>query len=179
MRRIAKIVNFGIIYGISAHGLKAQAKLPSRHDAQKLIDSYLQRFKVVKEWRENIIKEAEKKGFVRTIFGRLRYIPELKSEDKNIRAEGERRAINTPIQGSAADIMKIAMISVWNRLKKEVPEAKIIMQVHDELIVECPEEKSDKVKEILEEEMRLEEKLKFSVPLKVSVKIGKKWSELD
>jgi len=179
MRRIAKIVNFGIIYGISAHGLKTQAKLPSRHDAQKLIDSYLQRFKVVKEWRENIIKETEKKGFVRTIFGRLRYIPELKSEDKNIRAEGERRAINTPIQGSAADIMKIAMISVWNRLKKEVPEAKIIMQVHDELIVECPEEKSDKVKEILEEEMRLEEKLKFSVPLKVSVKIGKKWSELD
>lgn len=179
MRRIAKIVNFGIIYGISAHGLKVQAKIPSRTEAQKLIDSYFEKFPGVKAWREEIIKEAEKKGFVRTLSGRLRYIPELKSDDKNIRMEGERKAINTPIQGTAADIMKLAMIKVWERLKKEKTKSKIIMQIHDELIVECPEEEAEKVKRILEEEMRFEQEIGFSVPLKVNVKVGKRWSELD
>jgi len=179
MRRIAKVVNFGIIYGISAHGLKYQAKLQSRSDAQKLIDSYFEKYPKVAEWREKIIKYAEKNGFVRTITGRLRYIPEIKADDKNTRAEGERRAVNTPVQGSAADIMKVAMIRVWKKLKERVPDAKIIMQVHDEIIVECREEKADEVQEILESEMKIEDVFGLTVPLKVKISKGKTWAELD
>ena len=179
MRRIAKVVNFGIIYGISAHGLKYQARLPSRHDAQKLIDSYFEKYPAVREWREKVISQAEKDGFVRTITGRIRYIPELRSDDRNIRAEGERRAVNTPVQGSASDIMKVAMVRVWRRLKNEIPNAKIIMQVHDELIVECPENSADEVAKILEEEMKIGELFSLSVPLKIKTKIGRTWAELD
>lgn len=178
-RRIAKTVNFGIIYGISAHGLKTQAKLPSREYAQKIIDSYFEKFPRVKEWRQKIISEAEKNGFVKTISGRIRYVPELASEDRNIRAEGERKAINTPIQGSAADIMKVAMINIWNRLEKEEPNSKIIMQIHDQIIVECPENRAEKVLKILEEEMKVEKFFGFSVSLKVKLSVGKNWAELD
>ncbi len=178
-RRIAKIVNFGIIYGISPHGLKIQAKLKSRHDAQKLIDSYFEKYQKVKEWRDKIIFEAERQGFVKTISGRLRYIPELKASDKNIRSEGERRAVNTPVQGSAADIMKIAMIKVHSSLKKEIPQAKIIMQIHDEIIIECPEGSEETVSKILLENMKIEEEIGFSVPLKINIKVGRNWAELD
>lgn len=178
-RRIAKTVNFGIIYGISAHGLKIQAKLPSREYAQNIIDSYFEKFSSVKSWRQSIILEAERNGFVRTLSGRIRYVPELRSEDKNIRAEGERKAINTPIQGTAADIMKVAMINIWNRLKKEEPNANIIMQIHDQIIVECPEDRAENVSKILEEEMRVEKFFGFSVPLKVKISVGKNWAELD
>ncbi len=178
-RRIAKTVNFGIIYGISAHGLKTQAGLSSRHDAQKLIDSYFQKYKSVKVWRENIVRQAEVEGFVRTISGRIRYIPELKSDDTTTRSEGERRAVNTPVQGSAADIMKTAMIRIWKRLKKELKGAKIIIQVHDEIITETPEKEVNKVAKIIEEEMKkVGEDFSLSVPLEVKVSIGKKWSEL-
>ncbi|MCS7213215.1 MAG: DNA polymerase I [Candidatus Calescibacterium sp.] len=178
-RRLAKTVNFGIIYGISAHGLKTQAKLDSRETAQKIIDLYFERFQAVREWRNKTIAEAERNGFVRTISGRIRYVPELRSEDKNIRGEGERKAVNTPIQGTSADIMKVAMINIWNRLKREEPKAKIVMQIHDQIIVECPEDKADSVSKILQEEMRVESFFGFSVPLKVKVSIGRNWAEFE
>ncbi len=174
MRSRAKAVNFGIVYGIGAFSLAKDIGV-TRAEADRYIKNYLETYKGVSDYMENAIKEAEENGYVTTLFGRRRYLPEISSSNRNIKAFGERVARNAPIQGTAADIIKIAMIRVFETLKKEVPSAKLILQVHDELIVEAKAEDAKKVCEILEREMRSAAKLK--VELKSEAHSGKNWLE--
>lgn len=174
MRSRAKAVNFGIVYGIGAFSLAKDIGV-TRAEADRYIKNYLETYKGVSDYMENAIKEAEENGYVTTLFGRRRYLPELSSSNRNIKAFGERVARNAPIQGTAADIIKIAMIRVFDTLKKEVPSAKLILQVHDELIVEAKAEDAKKVCEILEREMRSAANLK--VELKSEAHSGKNWLE--
>ena len=174
MRSRAKAVNFGIVYGIGAYSLSKDINV-SVSEARRYIDNYLKTFSGIDRYMKEIVKKAKEDGFVTTLFGRRRYIPELKSSNAVQRAFGERVARNAPIQGTAADIIKIAMINVYNTLKKEVPEAKLIMQVHDELIVECPDDKKDEVAKILKSEM--ENAVSLKVKLTADVQTGKTWYE--
>lgn len=175
LRRKAKAVNFGIVYGIGAFSL-AKDTGSSVAEAKRYIDDYLAYFSGVRQYMETNTKSAEKDGYAVTMFGRRRFIPEILSANKTVKALGKRIAMNTPIQGTAADIIKIAMIRVYNRLKRELPEAKLILQVHDELIVEAPEAVSQKALEILREEMQ--NAVQLSVPLPVDAKIGKTWFDV-
>ena len=152
MRSAAKAVNFGIIYGIGAFSLSKDINV-SVYEAKKYINDYLHKFPNVEKFMNETVEKAKKDGYVTTMFGRKRYVPELSASNKNMQAAGKRIAMNTPIQGSAADIIKIAMVRVYGRLKKEIPEARLILQVHDELIVECSENDADRAAEILSEEM--------------------------
>ena len=174
MRRRAKTVNFGIVYGISPYGLSQQLGIHPEK-AKFYIDTYFMRHSGVKNYIDTKISEASETGYVSTIFQRKRAIPELKSTNKNIRQLGERLAMNTPIQGSAADIIKIAMINIWRRLKKEGLRTKMLLQVHDELLLEVPIEEKDKVKILVKEEM--EQAVELLVPIKVDIGVGKNWSE--
>ena len=171
-RRSAKAVNFGIVYGIGAFSLSKDIGV-SRREAEDYIHDYLRNYKGVADYMERVVEEAKKNGYVETLFGRRRYLPELASSNFNMRAFGERVARNMPIQGTAADIIKIAMVHVRNRLKAEKLDAKLILQVHDELIVECPEAESDTVKKILEEEMA--NAVQLSVPMLAEAGSGKSW----
>lgn len=172
MRSRAKAVNFGIVYGIGAFSLSKDIGV-SRREAEDYIHDYLRNYKGVADYMERVVEEAKKNGYVETLFGRRRYLPELASSNFNMRAFGERVARNMPIQGTAADIIKIAMVHVRNRLKAEKLAAKLILQVHDELIVECPEAESDTVKKILEEEMA--NAVQLSVPMLAEAGSGKSW----
>lgn len=174
LRRKAKAVNFGIVYGIGAFSL-AKDIGTTVGDAKRYIDDYLAHFSGVKHYMETNTQSAEKDGYAVTMFGRRRFIPEILSTNKVVKALGKRIAMNTPIQGTAADIIKIAMIRVYRRLKKELPNAKLILQVHDELIVESPEENAEQALNILKEEMQ--SAVKLSVPLLVDAKSGKSWFE--
>ena len=147
----------------------------SRTMAKSFIDSYFATYSGVQDFINSTIEQAEKKGFVETINGRRRYIKAINSANKSEKAAAERIAINTPIQGSAADIVKKAMIKVHAELSKKFPEAKLLLQVHDELIVECPENQAEEVAKIMKTSM--ESVTQLSVPLKVSVEIGKRWGE--
>ncbi len=171
-RRRAKAVNFGIVYGIGAHSLSQDIGV-SFKEADRYIKGYLANYSGVARFMEKCKEDAKKKGYAETVFGRRRYLPELSASNAMLRSFGERVAMNMPIQGTAADIIKVAMIRVYERLKKEVPEAHLIMQVHDELIIEAPEEKSDEVCNLLKEEM--ENAVKMSVPFIVDVHAGKTW----
>ena len=173
-RTAAKAVNFGIVYGISDFGLAEQLGISRKH-AKSYIEQYLEKYSGIKKFMDTIVEEAKEKGYVETLFHRRRYIPELNSNNYMVRQFGSRAAMNTPIQGTAADIMKIAMINVYNRLEKEKLEAKLVLQVHDELIIECKREIADTVKELLQEEMQNAMKLK--VPLKVEVSEAENWYE--
>lgn len=173
MRRTAKVINFGIIYGMSGYGLSRELGI-SQREAQDYIDAYLLRYRGVKEYMDRSIEEARKNGFVRTLFGRIRYIPELKNPDKSIRQLGERAAMNTPIQGTAADIIKVAMINIYRRIRENNFSAKIIMQIHDELVLEVKEDEVDSVEAMVRKEM--EGVIKLLVPLKVSMGRGKNWA---
>lgn len=172
MRSSAKAVNFGIVYGIGAFSL-AQDIGTTRKEADQYINDYLRHYNKVAEYMEKTKADAKELGYIRTILNRRRYIPELKSGMQMQRAFGERVAMNAPIQGSAADIIKIAMVNVYNRLKDEGLRAKLILQVHDELIVEAPEEERDVAAKILTEEM--EKAYKLSVPLVADMNFGKSW----
>ena len=174
MRSRAKAVNFGIVYGIGAHSLSKDIGVPFR-EAKGYIDSYLATYKGVANYMERVIADAKENGYVTTFFGRRRYLPELSSSNGMIKSFGERVARNAPIQGTAADIIKLAMINVNNRLKKELPTAKLILQVHDELIVECPEGCKEEASRILEEEMQ--NAVKMKVDLLVDAHCGKDWLE--
>jgi DNA polymerase-1 len=174
MRRNAKAINFGIIYGLSAYGLSAQIGVHPK-EAQKYIDAYFKRHSGVKAYIERTLDEVREKGYAVTIFGRKRPIPELNSDNKVTRSLGERLAVNTPIQGSAADLIKVAMINLYRRLKVEAPNAKMILQVHDELVVEAPAGDADKIKAIVKEEM--ENAVRLDVPVKVDVGSGPDWGE--
>lgn len=172
MRSAAKAVNFGIIYGIGAFSLSKDINV-SVYEAKKYINDYLHKFPNVEKFMNETVEKAKKDGYVTTMFGRKRYVPELSASNKNMQAAGKRIAMNTPIQGSAADIIKIAMVRVYGRLKKEIPEARLILQVHDELIVECSENDADRAAEILSEEMTHACELK--VPLIADVNRGGSW----
>lgn len=174
MRRVAKTVNFGVIYGISAYGLSETLSI-GRKEAEKYINQYFDRHPGVKEYIRQVIGEAMEKGYVRTLMGRRRPVPELQSQNRNKRQQGERLAVNSPIQGTAADIIKIAMINIWERFRKESIQAKMILQVHDELLFELPETELDTVTAIVGKEM--EGAVKLSVPLKADIGHGRNWAE--
>ncbi|MEK6713933.1 MAG: DNA polymerase I [Nitrospirota bacterium] len=174
MRRRAKAVNFGIVYGISPYGLASDIGI-SQNEAKEYIDNYFLRHKGVKSFIEYTILKAKENGYVTTLLNRRRYVPELASEDNSIRQFGERIAINTPVQGSAADIIKLAMINIQRRLIREGVKARMILQVHDELLFEMHEEDLQVTKNIVIEEM--EGVIPLAVPLKVDTGVGKNWRE--
>ena len=171
-RRNAKAVNFGIVYGISAFGLSQDLNIPQK-EAQGFIDSYFQTYPKIKEFLDQTVAQAKECGFTRTLFGRIRPIPELSSSNFMQRQFGERVAMNAPIQGTAADIIKIAMIRVHDRLIREGYKSRLILQVHDELLIETAEEEKEAVIVLLEEEMRGAADLK--VELAVGTECGYTW----
>lgn len=173
-RSAAKAVNFGIVYGIGQFSLAQDLKI-AVSEAKAYIDGYLSYYSGIAEYMENIKKTAAEHGYVTTLFGRRRYIPELKSSNFNLRAFGERVALNTPIQGTAADIIKLAMVRVYNRLKAEKLRARLILQVHDELIIECPACELDAVRKLLKQEM--ENVIELDAKLLAEEKYGKSWYE--
>jgi len=172
MRSRAKAVNFGIIYGISDYGLARDLKI-SRKEAKFYINNYFARYPLVKKYMDNIVAEGKKKGYVTTILNRIRYIPELSSANAVQRSFGERIAMNTPIQGSAADIIKIAMVKVYKELKERKMKSKLILQVHDELIIEAHKDEVEEVMKIVKEKM--ESAVELRVPLIVDVNYGSSW----
>ncbi|WP_067730537.1 DNA polymerase I [Oceanobacillus damuensis] len=172
MRRQAKAVNFGIVYGISDYGLSQNLGI-TRKEAKRFIERYFESYPGVKTYMEEIVQEAKHKGFVTTLMNRRRYLPEITSRNFNVRSFAERTAMNTPIQGSAADIIKKAMIDLYWKLKDEKLQARILLQVHDELILEAPKEEIDKLKEIVPEMM--ENTVELNVPLKVDYAYGGSW----
>ena len=177
MRRVAKTVVFGILYGISPFGLSQTLGI-SQQDAKKYIDAYFARYAGVRQFLDRTLEEARQRGYVTTILGRRRPIPELSSGDATQRGFGERMAINNPIQGSAADLIKVAMISISRRLHAELPTTKMLLQVHDELIFEMPEKDLEATKQLVKSEM--EEtglRLGLTVPLKVDLGVGRNWRE--
>ena len=174
LRGQAKAVNFGIVYGISDFGLGEQLGV-SRKVAKEYIDEYLNKYSGIKEFMENITKTAEQKGYVETLFKRKREIPELKSNNYMVRQFGNRVAMNTPIQGTAADIMKKAMIEVYEEIKKENLKSRIILQVHDELLIETEKGEKEKINDILKKHM--ENVIKLEVPLKIEISEGENWYE--
>lgn len=173
-RSSAKAVNFGIVYGISDFGLSEQLGI-SRKEAKSYIEQYLEKYSGIKKFMDDIVEEAKQKGYVETLFHRRRYIPELSSNNYMVRQFGARAAMNTPIQGTAADIMKIAMINVFNKLKDENLDADLVLQVHDELILECKVEQKDVVAKLLKENM--ENAISMLVPLKVETSEASNWYE--
>ncbi len=172
MRRAAKAVNFGIVYGISDYGLSQSLDI-TRKEAAQFIDKYLQSFPGVKDYMENIVQEAKLKGYVTTILNRRRYLPDITSRNFNLRSFAERTAMNTPIQGSAADIIKKAMIDMDARLKSEGLKSKLLLQVHDELIFEAPKDEIEILERIVPEVM--EHAIELAVPLKVDFSYGSTW----
>ena len=171
-RSRAKAVNFGIVYGISDYSLSQDIHV-SRAEARDYIDNYLAHYSGVREFMRAAVEKARQDGYAVTLFGRRRYLPELQAANHNLRAFGERVAMNMPVQGTAADIIKLAMIRVANRLKQEAPQAKLLLQVHDELIAQCPEEMAEVVQRILTEEMAAAAAL--DVPLTAEAHAGKSW----
>ncbi len=174
LRSRAKAVNFGIVYGISAFSLSQDIGVYP-NEAKAYMDAYLEKYHGVRDYMKRVVAEARENGYVSTLYGRRRELPELKSGNFNLRSFGERVALNMPIQGTAADIMKLAMVHVARRLEEERLEAKLLLQVHDELIVECPEAEQEAVSRILKEEM--EQAASLSVPLTVEVHSGLSWAE--
>ncbi len=172
MRSAAKAVNFGILYGIGAFSLSKDIGV-SVKQAEKYIADYLDSFPNIRKFMDETVEAARENGYVTTLFHRKRYVPELRASNKVVQAAGKRIAMNTPIQGTAADIIKAAMVRVWKRLRDEVPSAKLILQIHDELIVEVPDADADKAAVILREEM--ENACKLSVPLEAEVGKGASW----
>ncbi|MFK2824634.1 DNA polymerase I [Bacillus sp. B190/17] len=172
MRRQAKAVNFGIVYGISDYGLSQSLGI-TRKEAATFIERYLQSYPGVKEYMDTVVREAKEKGFVTTLLQRRRYIPEITSRNFNLRGFGERTAMNTPIQGSAADIIKKAMIAAVEKLEKEKLKSKLLLQVHDELIFEVPKSEIETMKRLVPEVM--EQAVKLKVPLKVDYSYGPTW----
>ena len=173
-RRMAKAVNFGIIYGLSAFGLSRQLNI-SRKDAKDFIDQYFLLYSKVRGFMDNTIAEARECGYTLTMFNRRRYLPDLKSDNRQIRESAERVAINSPIQGSAADLIKVAMIRLSRNLKKMKLNSKMILQVHDELVFECPVREKKEIESLVRKEM--EEACTLSVPLVVDIGWGKNWNE--
>ncbi|HET9552537.1 MAG TPA: DNA polymerase I, partial [Anaeromyxobacteraceae bacterium] len=174
MRRVAKMLNFGIAYGLSAFGLSQRLDLPPK-EGQAIIDRYFARYAGVKGWLERIVADARRDGEVRTLYGRLRAMPDIAARNPAVRQGAERTAVNTPIQGTAADVVKIAMFRVHRALARERLEARLLLQVHDELVVEAPEREVEPVERLLKREM--EAAAELAVPLLVEVGHGRSWAE--
>ena len=172
MRSSAKAINFGIMYGKGAFSLSKDLSI-SVKEADEFIKAYLGTYPKVKQYMDKTIADGRENGYVATLYGRRRALPELQSSNFNLRASGERMAMNTPIQGTAADVIKLAMVRVYRRLKAEGLAAKLILQVHDELIVECPLAEQKRAAKILGEEMR--GAAQFAVPLEADVNAGATW----
>ena len=168
-RRYAKAVNFGIIYGISDFGLSENVGITVK-EAKKYIEDYLKKYPKIKEYMDNTKNIAVEKGYVETKFGRRRYVPNIKSQNYIIREQAKRIAMNAPIQGTAADITKIAMVKIEERIKEEKLDAKILLQVHDEIIVECNNNIQDMIAKILKEEM--EQAATLQVPIIADIRIS-------
>jgi DNA polymerase-1 len=175
LRSEAKSINFGIIYGMSPFGLSKQLNIPFGK-AKEYIDGYFERYDKVKLWMEQIVKQALKDGYVRTITGRIRYIPELRSTNAQVRKAGERIALNTPVQGSSADIMKIAMINIYNEIKLKGYRSLMLLQVHDDMLFEVPAGESENMISVIKNKM--ENPLHLSVPIVVDIKTGRNWGEM-
>ena len=174
MRQSAKAVNFGIIYGISEYGLAKNLKI-SPKQAKDYIAKYFEMYPSVKEYMDANVNFAKKTGYVSTLLNRRRYIKEINSPNFNLRSFGERAAKNMPLQGTSADIIKVAMVNVFRRLKNECIDSKLMLQVHDELIVDALESEVETVVKIVKEEM--ENAVSLKVPLTVEIKVGKSWFE--
>ena len=174
MRRRAKAVNFGIVYGISDFSLSQDIGV-TRAEAREYMDKYFETYHGVRDYMKEVVEQAKENGYVSTILGRRRWLPELKSSNFNLRSFGERVALNMPIQGTAADLIKLAMIKVRDRLREEGLEARLILQVHDELIVECPDAEVERVKALLTQEM--EGVMDLPVPMRADSAAGRSWAE--
>ena len=174
-RSSAKAVNFGIVYGISDFGLANQIGV-SNKKAKEYIQQYLEKYSGIKHFMDDIVESAKQKGYVETLFGRRRYIPEITANNFMQRSFGERVAMNMPVQGSAADIIKIAMVKVWERLKALGLKSRLVLQVHDELLIETYKDEQEQVERLLQEEM--ENAVKLSVPLIAEVHSGNNWYEV-
>jgi DNA polymerase-1 len=174
MRRIAKIINFGIIYGVSAHGLRQQTGV-SYEEGKNLINKYFAVHPAVKEYSDKMIAQAHELGYVETIFGRRRYLPEIKSSNFAVRGAAERMAINMPVQGTAADLMKLAMIDIARELPQTSPHSRLLLQVHDELVLEVPEKEAQKVAGLVQKMM--DKVVKLDVPIQTSIHWGNNWEE--
>ncbi len=172
MRRQAKAVNFGIVYGISDYGLSQSLGI-TRKAAKQFIDDYLDSFPKVKEYMDTIVQDAKQKGYVETLLHRRRYTPDITNRNFNLRSFAERTAMNTPIQGSAADIIKLAMVQFANKMKDKDFKAKLLLQVHDELIFEVPEDELEAFQPFVEDIM--DNALELSVPLSVESSSGQTW----
>jgi DNA polymerase-1 len=171
---MAKAINYGVVYGLSSFGL-AERTGTSKTEAQRYIDAYFERYSKVKEFIDRLIEEARTYGRVRTLFGRLRSIPDINSRDVPSRNRAEREAMNSPIQGTAADLMKLAMIKVHARLEREKMKTRMLLTVHDELVFESPEAELERARAIVEAEMESAYPLK--VPLRVDIGVGLNWRE--
>jgi len=175
-RRAAKAINFGIIYGLSAFGLAQQLGIAQKEAAQ-FINSYFARYRGVKKYLDDVLVETRKTGVAKTLFGRIRPIPEITSPQLQMRNFAERTALNSPLQGTAADLIKMAMISIAARLKKERLAARMILQVHDELLFELPEKEKGKLEKLVKEEM--EGVYELAVPMVVELGTGPNWRDID
>ena len=176
MRRLAKTVNFGVIYGMSDYGLEQATEL-SREEAAQFITSYFEKYPGVKQYLDSTKKQARETGYVQTLLGRRRFIPEINSSNRQVREAAERMAINMPVQGTSADVIKVAMINLHREMDKRQLKSKMLLQVHDELIFEVPEEELEEMKTLVPQIMSTA--LKLSVPLKVDIKTGNNWGEME
>jgi len=176
MRNRAKRVNFGIVYGLTSYGLSRDLGV-SFEEAQSFIDAYFARYPGVKTYIEKQIELARKEGFVTTILGRRRYIPEINSKNQGVRQFAERQAVNTPIQGSASDLIKLAMISIDKEMKKKELKARMVLQIHDELLFDLPKGELRILMDLARE--RMENVLKLNVPIRVDIKKGYNWLEME
>ena len=175
MRRLAKTVNFGVIYGMSDYGLEQATEL-SRDEATQFIASYFAQHPGVEQYIETTKQKVRKTGYVQTLLGRRRYIPEINSSDRQVREAAERMAINMPVQGTSADIIKVAMINLHREMTQRQLKSKMLLQVHDELVFEVPEAELEEMQKLVPQMMSTA--LKLSVPLKVDIKSGQNWGEL-
>lgn len=175
MRRIAKVLNFGVIYGLSPHGISRQTDL-SQKEGKRFIDIYFERYPGIEKYLAAVKDQCRVNGYVETILGRRRYLPDINSSNFRLRSQAERAAINMPIQGTAADIIKMAMISIQNRLIELEMKSLMILQVHDELIFEVPDNEMHKMESIILELMP--SSLKLDIPLTVDIKRGTNWGIL-
>ncbi|MBC8429393.1 MAG: DNA polymerase I, partial [Dehalococcoidia bacterium] len=174
--RLAKTVNFGVIYGMSEFGLEQATEL-SREEAAKFITSYFEKYPGVKQYLESTKEQARKGGYVQTLLGRRRSIPEINSPNRQVREAAERMAINMPVQGTSADIIKVAMINLDREIDKRQLKSKLLLQVHDELIFEVPEAELEEMRQLVPEIMSTA--LELSIPLKVGIKTGTNWGEME
>jgi DNA polymerase-1 len=174
MRREAKVINFGIIYGMSAYGLAKELAIDQKV-AKAYINDYFKKYRGVREYIDSVLEKAREKGYVTTLKHRRRYLPEITSPNQAMRQFAERMAINAPIQGTAADLIKIAMINIQKKIEEQKLKTKMIIQIHDELVFEFPEEEAGKAEHLIRKEM--EGVIDISVPLKIDINSGKNWSE--